>query len=68
LRGQLPPLPFSPAPGITIALDEDGSARVLSVAAGSPVAAADAVHPGDIVTKVNGQFLRCARPLSPPPF
>ena len=44
--------------GITIALDQDGSARVLSVAAGSPVAAANAVEAGDIVTQVNGEHTR----------
>jgi C-terminal processing protease CtpA/Prc len=44
----------APSTGITIVLDQDGSARVLSVAEGSPVAAAHVVEPGDILTQVNG--------------
>jgi S1-C subfamily serine protease len=43
--------------GIIIALDHDGSARVVAVADGSPVAQTKSVEPGDIVTQVNGQSL-----------
>jgi C-terminal processing protease CtpA/Prc len=43
--------------GISLAVDEDGSVRVLRIAEGSPIAASGSIEPGDIVTQVNGECI-----------